>query len=86
MSEKEKMIAGEIYNPADAELYYERIKVKTLCQKYNQLNPSDTETRKKTLKQIFGKTGENPYIEPAFSVITATISKSGITSTLTTIL
>ena len=66
MSEKEKMIAGEIYNPADAELCYERIKVKTLCQKYNQLNPSDTETRKKTLKQIFGKTGENPYIEPAF--------------------
>lgn len=53
---------------------------------YNQLNPSDTETRKKTLKQILGKTGENPYVEPAFSVITVTTLKSEIIFIQTTIL
>lgn len=66
MSEKEKMIAGEIYNPADAQLYYERIKVKTLCQKYNQLIPSDTENRKKLLREIFGKVCTHAHVEPNF--------------------
>ena len=66
MSEKEKMLAGENYNPADAKLYYERIKVKNLCMKYNQLRPEDTETRKNYLHQICGKIGSPIHIEPVF--------------------
>lgn len=66
MSEKEKMISGKIYNPADAELYYERIKVKTLCQKYNQLAPCDSENRRKIIRGILGKCKDHTHIEPNF--------------------
>lgn len=66
MNEKEKMIAGLDYNPADAELLYDRIHVKTLCQKYNQISPKEFELRKSTIQKIFGKVGKNAYIEPDF--------------------
>lgn len=66
MNEKEKMIAGLDYNPSDAELLYDRINVKTLCQYYNQLSPKEFETRKSNLRKIFGKIGENPFVEPNF--------------------
>lgn len=66
MKEKEKMIVGLDYNPSDAELLYDRINVKILCQKYNQLDPKDFETRKKYLQKIIGKVGEHPFIEPNF--------------------
>ena len=40
MTEKEKMLAGEIYDANyDKELIQERIKVKDLCYKYNNLMP-----------------------------------------------
>lgn len=66
MKEKKKMIAGLNYDPSDAELLYDRINVKTLCQKYNQISSKEFETRKKYLKKIFGKIGENPFVEPNF--------------------
>lgn len=66
MSEKEKMLSGEYYNPADAELFYERMNAKCLCQKYNRYNPLHLEARVNTIKKLFGKCGINPYIEPNF--------------------
>ena len=53
MSEKEKMLKGEIYNPLDNELINERVKCKLLCQEYNSLKYDDTEKRTEILKQIF---------------------------------
>ena len=42
MSEKDKMISGEIYNANyDEELIKERIKVKDKCYEYNNIKPSD---------------------------------------------
>ena len=66
MNEKEKMIAGLIYNPSDSELFYDRMNAKTICQKYNQISPKELETRKNIIKKLFGKTGEHIYIEPNF--------------------
>ena len=67
MSEKEKMLSGELYDPVDdMELYYERIKCKSLCQKYNSLMPDKIEERKGIIKKLFGKTGKNFWIEPNF--------------------
>ena len=64
MSEKEKMLAGELYNAEkDNELFQERLLCKTLCQKYNNLPISEIEKRKNLLKQILGKTKENFWIE-----------------------
>ena len=53
MSEKDKMISGEIYNANyDEELIKERIKVKDKCYEYNNIKPSDIENRTKLIKTI----------------------------------
>ncbi len=66
MKEKEKMISGGMYNPADAELYQNRIHAKTLCNAYNQLMPSDVDKKKTILKELLGKFNDSGCIEPNF--------------------
>ena len=42
MSEKEKMISGELYDANyNKELENERLEAKDLCYEYNNLKPSD---------------------------------------------
>jgi len=64
-TEKEKMLAGEMYNPQDQELVEARAKAKKLCYKYNNLAPEAGEKKKIVLKKLFS-TDKNPYIEPHF--------------------
>lgn len=67
MSEKEKMLNGELYMPDNDEtLYNERIKCKTLCHKYNNLSPDKIEERKELIKQIIGKMQNKYWIEQPF--------------------
>ncbi len=67
MSEKEKMLNGELYQPEnDSILFNERIKCKILCYKYNNLSPENLEERKELISQIFGKTKNKYWIEPSF--------------------
>ena len=67
MSEKEKMLAGEIYDANyDKQLIQERQIAKELCYYYNNLRPSQIEERKELLKKILGKTKENFWIEQPF--------------------
>ncbi|NML57474.1 sugar O-acetyltransferase [Chryseobacterium cheonjiense] len=67
MTEKEKCVAGLLYNANyDQELIQERITAKDLCGEYNQLKNSDTEGRTSLLKKILGKSGQNICIEPTF--------------------
>lgn len=67
MTEKEKMLAGEIYDANyNPELTEERIKAKELCYDYNNLRPSEIEKREKLIRKIINKTGEKFWIEPNF--------------------
>ena len=66
MNEKEKMINGLHYDAADAILYAERIKCKTLCFKYNQICPEQIAQRQEIIKKIVGKTKGIFHIEPNF--------------------
>ena len=66
MTEKEKMLKGETYNPSNEELINERVKCKLLCQEYNSLKYNDTEKKENILKQILGKTKEKFFIEQPF--------------------
>ena len=51
MTEKEKMLAGEIYNANfDKQLIEERQKAKELCYKYNLVRPSDIKKRENIMK------------------------------------
>jgi maltose O-acetyltransferase len=63
-TEKEKMLAGEMYNPADPELLKEREEARRKVRIYNQTLESEEEKRKKLLREILGSTGENVYMEP----------------------
>jgi maltose O-acetyltransferase len=63
-TEKEKMLAGEIYNCLDPDLEAERQKVKALLRLYN-LTEAEPE-RQSILQQLLGQIGRNSIIEPPF--------------------
>ena len=44
VSEKEKMIAGNLYDPSDEELNRLRIKARKLARRYNQTDEDGTTT------------------------------------------
>ena len=44
-TEKEKMLAGKMYNPQDKELAAERLRAKKLCYKFNNLSPAAGEKK-----------------------------------------
>ncbi len=66
MSEREKMISGELYNPLVPELEAARTKAKKMCIEYNNLPVGAQKEKTELLKKLFGKTGEKIAIEPNF--------------------
>jgi len=66
MTEKEKMLRGELYNPGDPELDGERSVCKDLCWQFNQLRPSEYEKQDELLRRLFGRVKGALCIEPAF--------------------
>ena len=66
MTEREKMLAGELYNAEDPELVSLRRTCKELCHTCNQLSPGRTEERDALLRRLLGRTGEQFHIEPVF--------------------
>ena len=66
MTEKEKMLAGELYQAGDPELAAERLKVRKLVKTFNDSDPEDTEFRVSLIRKIFGKAGKNFWVEPPF--------------------
>ncbi|MBY0146871.1 sugar O-acetyltransferase [Neobacillus niacini] len=63
-TEKEKMLAGEMYNPADPILLKEREEARHKVRIYNQTLETEGDKRTKLLKELLGSTGENLYMEP----------------------
>lgn len=60
MTEKEKMKNGLLYSGSEDELVKERQSAKALCKEFND-NPTP-----ENIAKIFGKCGENPWVEPSF--------------------
>ncbi|MBS4207280.1 sugar O-acetyltransferase [Bacillus sp. FJAT-50079] len=63
-SEKEKMVAGEMYDPADPVLSKERMEARRKVRIYNQTLETEGDKRTKLLKELLGSTGENVSMEP----------------------
>ena len=61
-TEKEKMIAGELYDAYDAELCELRNKCRKLVTRLNNLDNSQQEERCNILEELLGKAGKNAYI------------------------
>lgn len=65
-TEKEKMLANELYNHKDAELTKERNHAYELTLRYNQTKDDESELRTSILQELCGKVGENVVIKPPF--------------------
>ena len=65
-SEKEKMLAGQLYDPLDPELVAARDRARNLCQDLNATREADQEERRRILTELFGKGGESVWMQPPF--------------------
>jgi maltose O-acetyltransferase len=65
-SEREKMLAGELYDPFDADLVNGRSRARDLCQALNASGESDAEARRRILSDLFGAGGESVWMQPPF--------------------
>ena len=64
--EKQLMLAGEMYDPADEQLVNERLRARKLTRLYNQTTENDDEYRKQILKELLGSMAGDAFIEPTF--------------------
>lgn len=64
MTEKEKMLSGELYDTTDAELERERLKIRELVYDYNLTRESEKEKRAALLRKMLGTQGKNATICP----------------------
>ena len=66
MTEKNKMLVGQLYQAYDPQLTDERKQTKELLHRYNTLAPSDTKQRKTIIEKLFGKIEGTFLIEQPF--------------------
>ncbi|MDA7915793.1 sugar O-acetyltransferase [Verrucomicrobia bacterium] len=64
-SEKQKMLAGELYDPLDAELSRNRARCRDLCQLLTATHEDQNEKRRQLLTKLFGRETD-AWIQPPF--------------------
>ena len=64
MREYDKMIRGELYNPAEEELTAMRKRARRLFYRYNNSEEDEQVLRRQLLSELFGSHGEHFYCEP----------------------
>ncbi|WP_188879416.1 sugar O-acetyltransferase [Halarchaeum nitratireducens] len=65
-SEREKMVAGERYDPSDPELVAARERARELTARYDDTAPGADGERREILERLLGSVGEDVSIEPPF--------------------
>lgn len=65
-SERQKMLSGQLYNPADPELEDARFHARKSARLFNQTTETEGDKRTEILQGFFGSTGETIHIEPSF--------------------
>jgi maltose O-acetyltransferase len=64
--ERERMLAGELYDALDPDLVAARNRARDLCQVLNGTRESDQELRRSICTQLFGKGGQTVWLQPPF--------------------
>nr|PZM99390.1 MAG: maltose acetyltransferase [Pseudomonadota bacterium] len=65
-SEREKMLAGELYDPFDPELVAARVRARDLCRALNATRESQQAERRAILQALFGSGGDTVWMQPPF--------------------
>ena len=65
-TEREKMLAGELYDALEPDLVRARDRARDLCQILNASREGDRELRRDLLLKIFGKGGDTAWLQPPF--------------------
>ena len=65
-TEREKMVAGEMYEPQDPELVRMRERARDLCCSLNATQESAQATRRGLLEQLLGSGGDSAWLQPPF--------------------
>jgi maltose O-acetyltransferase len=66
-SEKEKMLAGELYHAGDVELQADAAKAKARMSRYNASMAASADVRRALLREILGQVGDGAAVRPPFS-------------------
>jgi maltose O-acetyltransferase len=61
-----KMVAGELYDPMNAELVAARIRARGLCQALNATSEAEQEERRAILRELFRVGGDTVWMQPPF--------------------
>ncbi len=65
-TEREKMLAGQLYDPLDDELVAARVRTRELYRALNASAESDAEGRRRLLRKLFGAGGDSVWMQPPF--------------------
>jgi maltose O-acetyltransferase len=65
-TEKEKMLAGELYDATDPQLSDERLKARLLIKALNDTREDETEKRSQILKDLIPDAGPGLWLQPPF--------------------
>ncbi len=66
MTEREKMLAGQLYDASDPELTRLRKRARALTRLFNATTEEQPDERERLLRELFGRLGARPEIEPPF--------------------
>ena len=61
-SERQKMLAGELYDPFDPALVAERERARDLCQALNATREAQQDERRRILRTLFGAGGDSVWM------------------------
>jgi maltose O-acetyltransferase len=65
-TERQKMLAGELYDPMDAELVAARQRARDLCLALNATREAEQDARRRMLRELFGAGGDSVWMQPPF--------------------
>jgi maltose O-acetyltransferase len=65
-NERQKMLAGELYDPLDPELAAAREHARDLCQALNATREAQQDERRRILRALFGTGGDTVWMQPPF--------------------
>ena len=65
-SERDKMLAGELYDPMDPELVAARDRARDLCLALNATHEAHREERRRIVRELLGVGGDTVWMQPPF--------------------